>query len=128
MSSRLALGALAAMITAAAVTIQLKHEVLERERELTRLRTALVDAGWRQRTLRADIAFLARPDRLMQQAEQLGMQPVRAAQLARIAELPSLDLLALAETVLPVTLPTGETVALRFRPPAVAPLGTARPR
>lgn len=107
-------GALAVLVAMA--VFQLKLVVRERERELARIARAIQEERSRIRTLEADWAWLTRPERVTAQARQLGLEPVRADRLARVADLPDATALAFAGRTLTVELAEGEAVELRFKP------------
>jgi hypothetical protein len=104
------------MLGAASATFLLKYQVRDLERDLAELHDAIEEEQWRHQTLRADLAFLTRPGRIAMQAEQLGMVPARADRVATVASIARDDQLQLAGQTLPVTLPSGDKVELRFKP------------
>lgn len=110
----LALGA-AALLVAMAV-FELKRVVRERERELAALERAIDAERARIRTLRADLAWLTRPERIAAQARQLGLEPARVERLVRAEDLPDATALLFAGRSLTVELDTGQAVELRFKP------------
>ncbi len=73
MSSRAAIALGAAALCAAMAVFELKRVVHERERELAALERAIAEERARIRTLRADLAWLTRPERIATQARQLGL-------------------------------------------------------
>lgn len=109
------LSGLLALVTAAAV-FQLKHAVRERERELAAIRQAIAEERARIRTLRADIAWLARPERIAAHAKELALEPMRVDRLIRIEELPDALHLELAGRTLVVELADGDAIELRLKP------------
>ncbi|MCS6878692.1 MAG: hypothetical protein N2038_02135 [Geminicoccaceae bacterium] len=116
-----------ALATAAAV-FQLKHAVRERERELALTRQAIAEERARIRTLRADIAWLARVERIGAHARELGLEPMRTERMIRIGDLPDALQLELAGRTLLVELQDGVAIELRFKPlPAPPSLGSPRP-
>ena len=101
---------------AAVVVFEMKGEVREVDREIARTRGAIEEATWRLQTVRADYAFLTRPERIARQAEQLGMVPGTASEIV-VVEAIGRDLQQLfEEKVVPVRLPDGKELALRFKP------------
>jgi len=106
-----------AALGAAALVFQLKGTVRELERELARTERTIEEARWRLQTLKADHAFLARPERLALQAAQLGMVPATASRLVAVQAIahgqPQQEP---AAKVVAVVLPSGERVELRFKP------------
>jgi hypothetical protein len=116
MSSHASLAAVALMLSAAAATFVLKYEVRKQENEVARLHDAIVEQRWVRQTLRADLAFLTRPDRITMQAIQTGMVPLRPDRLASIVEIPRDDQFELAGHAVPFSLPTGGTLELKFKP------------
>lgn len=117
----------AALVLAMAV-FELKLAVHERERELARLQRAIAEERARIRTLRADLAWLTRPERIATQARQLGLEPARIDRLVRVRDLPDATALLFAGRSLTVELDPGEAVELRFKPIAApsAARGVAR--
>ena len=81
------------------------------------------------RTLRADLAYLSRPERLAMQAQQLGLHPAGAETLTTPPEIAKLYDPALAGMALAVVLPSGDQVqlAVKPRPPALTQPKGARP-
>lgn len=121
--------ALAGVVLVVAMAVfQLKFVVRERERELAAIRRAIQEEQWRIRTLHADWAWLTRPERLVAQASQLGLEPIRSDLLVRVADLPDATALAFAGRTLAVELDPGRLVELRFKPVSALPTGTGRRR
>jgi hypothetical protein len=114
---------------AAMLVFHLKYKVLGLERELSHIQADVVSETWRLRTLRADLAYLSRPERLAMQAQQLGLHPAGAESLTSLPEIAKLYDPALAGTSLAVMLPSGDQVqlAVKPRPPAPPPTEEARP-
>lgn len=110
----LALGT-AALLVAMAV-FELKRVVRERERELVELERAIEAERARLRTLRADLAWLTRPERVATQARQLGLEPARIERVVRVEDLPDATALLFAGRSLTVELVAGEAIELRFKP------------
>lgn len=106
---------------AAGATFQLKHAVRERERELGEVRAQIVRERWAVQAARADLAYLTRPDRLVMQAQQLGMVPVRGTRLAQAGQIMPWQQAHFAKAPIAATLPSGAAVELRLKP---APLMT----
>lgn len=115
-----------AALFAAMGVFELKRLVHERERELARLERAIAEEKARIRTLRADLAWLGRPERLVTQARQLGLEPARIDRFVRTEDLPDAVALAFAGRSLTVELAAGEAIELRFKP-IVAPELPLRP-
>ncbi len=115
----------AALLVAMAV-FQLKFVVRERERELAATRRAIQEERWRIQTLHADWAWLTRPERIVAQARQLGLEPIRAERMARVADLPDAAVLAFAGRTLTVELDPGQAVELRFKPATALPTAAGR--
>jgi hypothetical protein len=101
---------------AAVLVFEIKSTVRGIERELGRTRQAVEMAGWRLQTLRADYAFLTRPERLEPQAAQLGLVPGTSGRLVHAAGIPVDTSLVFADKSVPVLLPSGQEVQLRFKP------------
>ncbi len=114
---------------AATLVFHLKYKVLGLERELTSVQKDVVSETWRLRTLRAELAYLSRPERLAMQARQLGLHPAGAEALTSVPEIARLYDRSLSGLSLAVVLPSGNQVqlAVKPRPPAVPPAEEARP-
>ncbi len=114
---------------AAMLVFHLKYKVLGLERELTSVQKEVVSETWRLRTLRAELAYLSRPERLAMQAKQLGMHPAGAEALTSVPEIAKLYDRSLSGLSLAVVLPSGNQVqlAVKPRPPAVPPVEEGRP-
>lgn len=106
---------------AAGATFQLKHAVRDRERELASVRAEIARERWAVQAARADLAYLTRPDRLVMQAAQLGMVPVRGTRLAQVDQIVPWQQVHFAKAPITATLPSGAEVELRLKP---APLMT----
>ncbi len=106
----------AAALAVAMAVFELKRVVRERERELARLERAIAQERDRIRTLRADLAWLTRPERLTTQAGQLGLEPARVERFVRVDELPDATALLFAGRSLTVPIEAGEAIELRFKP------------
>lgn len=106
-----------AALGAAALVFQLKGTVRELERELARTERTIEESRWRLQTLKADHAFLSRPERLALQAAQLGMVPATASRLVAVQAIargqPQEEPAARSVAVV---LPSGERTELRFKP------------
>ena len=122
---RYLIGAALLSVGAAAATFQLKHAVRSLERELDQVHAQIAQERWALQSGRADLAYLTRPERLVMQAEQLGMVPVRGSRLMMAGQLPTHDQIQLAGTPpVAATLPSGAEVSLRARPlPLLALVG-----
>lgn len=127
MSSRSSVVAVALALGAAAVVFQLKHTVLELERELRTTRQQIEEQRWRQQKLRADRAYLTRPERIAMQARQLGMQPLRPARIAEVGRIVRYDHLELAGKTVPFVLPSGAAAELRIKPIQTLAVDTGGP-
>lgn len=132
MSSRAAFALGAAALVAAMAVFELKRVVRERERELAALERAIAEERARIRTLRADLAWLTRPERIATQARQLGLEPARIDRIVRTEDLPDATALLFAGRSLLVELDPGELVELRFKPfrspePVPTRAGAGRP-
>jgi hypothetical protein len=115
-------------LAGAAAVFEIKGTVREVERELQRTERAIDDAHWRLQTLKADYAYLTRPERLAVQAEQLGMVPGTSARLVAVHAIAKDTQLAFAAKVVPVVLNTGEQVELRFKPAVLGMVAEALAR
>lgn len=113
------LTAAALSLAAAAATFHLKYAVRDLERDLARARSR-IDADERAvRTLRADLAYLTRPDRLVAQAAQAGMVPAAGSRIVDASTLEQWGRLALSATEFETVLPSGTTISMRAKPPTV---------
>jgi hypothetical protein len=109
---------------AAAATFQLKHAVRGLERQLAAVEAQIAREHWTLQSARADLAFLTRPERLVLQAEQLGMVPVRGTRLVQVDAIVPWNQLQLAKAPMPTTLPSGAEISLRLKPmPLMALVG-----
>jgi hypothetical protein len=106
----------------AVVVFEMKGEVREVDRAIARTRGEIEDATWRLQSLRADYAFLTRPDRIARQAEQLGMVRGTASEITLVDGIGRDLQLRFEEKVVPVHLPGGKELALRFKPAKLADL------
>lgn len=110
-------------VGAAAATFQLKHAVRDLERELTAVQAQIAQERWAAQSARADLAYLTRPDRLVMQAEQLGMVPARGGRLMQAEQILTHEQIQLANTPpMAAMLPSGAEVSLRVRPPPLVEL------
>ncbi len=125
-SLRYTLAAVVLSVGAAAATFQLKHKVRAVERELGEVGGAIAQERWLARSARADLAYLTRPERIVMQAEQLGMVPVRGGRLMEPGQIPTQDQLQFANAALAATLPSGAEVALRLKPLPLLALAESR--
>ena len=124
---RQALVAIVLIVAAAAAVFQLSYAVVGLERQLASLRHELDNERWVVRTRKADLAYLTRPERLAQQAEQLGLRPARAAQIVELDRIGNRAEVLLSGIGIPVTLPSGTEAELRLRPmPVFADLAAER--
>lgn len=115
-------------VGAAAATFQLKHKVRDVEHELGEVGGAIAQERWLARSARADLAYLTRPERIVMQAEQLGMVPVRGGRLLQPGQIPTEDQLQFANAVMAATLPSGAEVDLRLKPLPLLALAAPRGR
>jgi hypothetical protein len=109
------------VLLAAAGVFHLSYLVVDLERQLVSLNQEIEDERWRLRTSKADLAYLTRPNRLAQQAEQLGLKPARAQQIVEVEAIGNRMHVELARNPLALTLPSGGAAVLMVRP--VAGLG-----
>jgi hypothetical protein len=125
-SLRYLLAAALLSVGAAGATFHLKHKVRDLERELGEVSAAIAQERWAARSARADLAYLTRPERVVLQAGQLGMVPVRGARLVAARQLATQEQLRFAGAPpLPATLPSGNAVELRLKPPPLFELAGA---
>lgn len=117
MSLRIAIGGMIFAALGACGVYAMKYEVRQMERELTQLRQGAVLERQRLQALRAEWAYLTRPERLAEQANQLGLAPASPAQIVEIDEIADRQRLELARTGFAAVLPSGEQVELRLKPP-----------
>lgn len=126
MLSRPVLVLLGLVLLAVAAVYRLELSMVQVRADLARLQ------GERQRleaeiaSLRASLAWLARPERLAALAADLDMVPADARRLVAAAQLQRRDELELAGRSFPVPLPSGHVAQLRARPPLVAVAETGR--
>lgn len=103
-------------VAAAVLVFEFKGTVRGVERELARVHQQLDEGRWRLQQLKADHAFLTRPERLAMQAEQLGMVPGTAREIATVEAIARDGQLLFADKVVSVALGDGRQVQLRFKP------------
>jgi hypothetical protein len=108
--------ALALVLLAAAAVFHLSYLVVDLERQLASLEQQIEDEGWRLRTSKADLAYLTRPGRLAQQAEQLGLRPAKGRHIVEVEAIGSRMHVELARNPLALTLPSGAEAVLMVRP------------
>lgn len=116
MIAKLAIGG---CVLAAAVVygvFAVKHEVRLQERELAGLRQQLQEERHRIQVLRADWAYLTRPERLAEQAGQLALQPARPDQIVALSAIPDRMRVRHAGRDWPAALPSGGEIELRLKP------------
>jgi hypothetical protein len=106
-------------VGAAAATFQLKHAVRDLERNLVEVDAAIAQERWAIQAARADLAYLTRPERIVLQAEQLGMVPARGSRLVLAEQILTFQQLHFANVATTATLPSGAEVSLRMRPSAL---------
>lgn len=124
MNLRYLLTAVILSLGAAAATFELKYSVRNLEHELASVRKEIARERWAVQNARADLAYLTRPERLVQQAGQLNMEPARGTRLVQVDQIPPWQQVQLAGMPVPTTLPSGTEVMLRLRPlPMLAVLG-----
>lgn len=126
-AGRVSLGYLATAaclsLGAAAATFQLKLAVRDLERGLVEVEARIEEERSATRAARADLAYLTRPERIVMQAEQLGMVPARGGRLVQGDQLPTYRQLELAGAApRAATLPSGAAASLRARPAPVLTL------
>jgi hypothetical protein len=127
-SLRYILTAVMLSVGAAAATFQLKHKVRTVERELAEVGDAIAHERWLARAARADLAYLTRPERIVLQAGQLGMVPVRGSRLVQAGQIPTQEQVRFANAAMAATLPSGAEVALRLKPLPLLELAAVRRR
>ncbi|MFO1071691.1 MAG: hypothetical protein U1E17_03120 [Geminicoccaceae bacterium] len=102
---------------AAAATFHLKHEVRDLERQLAAVEAETARERWAVQGAVADLAYLTRPDRLVMQAQQLGLVPARGNRIVTAGQLLTQQQIQLAGTApRPAVLPSGVAVSLRAKP------------
>ena len=111
------LAAISVSLVAAGATYRLKNAVRGLDQELVRLHRQIDTERWALRSTRADLAYLTRPERLVPQAQQLGLVPARGAQIVALAAIPPRGRLAALADPLTVPLPSGAAAVLVTRPP-----------
>ncbi len=113
---RYTLGAVLLTLLAAWATYHLKYAVRDRELELAQLRRQVEAAREALQLARADLAYLTRPDRLVAQADRLGMVPGRGARMVDATQIVPARQLELAREPLPALLPSGVETVLKVKP------------
>jgi cell division protein FtsL len=93
-----------------------KHEVRQLERELAGLRQEVQQERHRLQVLRADWAYLTRPERLAEQAGQLELAPARPDQIMALSTIPDRLRVRHAGREWPAALPSGGEIELRLKP------------
>ena len=83
---------------------------------LASVKKEIEEERWRLRTSKADLAYLTRPGRLAQQAEQLGLRPAKGQQIVQIEAIGNRMQVELARNPLALTLPSGGAAVLMVRP------------
>ncbi|SNB56153.1 hypothetical protein SAMN07250955_101522 [Arboricoccus pini] len=119
MSWRLTIFTGMAALACAVVVFEFKGTVRTIDRQIVSTSREIEQQKWRLQTLRADYAYLTRPERLAMQAAQLGMVPASTKAMTQISAIALDSQVAFADRAVPVTLPGGETVELRFKPASV---------
>ncbi len=104
------------VLLAAAAVFHLSYLVVDLERQLASLKQQTEDERWRLRTSKADLAYLTRPGRLAQQAEQLGLKPAKGQHIVDVTAIGNRMHIELARNPLPLTLPSGGAAVLMVRP------------
>lgn len=104
------------IVVAATTLFQLKYAVVAAEREISRIEQEIEAERWRLRTLEADWAYLARSERLAEQARALGMAPLTLARVIEPADIGDHRQLAMSRRVLPAELPSGQAISFRVKP------------
>lgn len=104
------------VLLAAAAVFHLSYLVVDLERQLVSVKREIEEERWRLRTSRADLAYLTRPGRLAQQAEQLGLHPAKGQQIVQVEAIGSRVQVELARNPLALTLPSGGEAVLMIRP------------
>ena len=111
-------------VGAAVATFPLKYAVRNVEGELASVRAQIASERQAMRAARADLAYLTRPERLVMQAEQLGMVPARGGRLLTAHQIPAWDQLQWARVPVQAVLPSGVEIELHSKPlQALAGLG-----
>ena len=100
-------------VAAAAATFHLKYATRTLDQQIDRARQAIEERRWAIQAVRADLAFLTRPERLVLQAGQLGLVPGRGDRLVQADRIPELAHLELAKLRVNAMLPSGASVPFR---------------
>jgi hypothetical protein len=109
---------------AAIATFQLKYAVRALEGDLAAVRAQIAQEQDALQSARADLGYLTRPGRLVEQAAQLGMVPARGGRLMHASQLPDWQQLQWARQPMQAMLPSGAEVELRSKPlPLLAGFG-----
>ena len=103
-------------VGAAAATFHLKHAVRDLERNLAATEARIAQERWAVQSARADLAYLTRPERIVMQAQQLGMVPARGDRLVQADQILTFRQLQFAKAQMPAVLPSGAEVSLRGKP------------
>ncbi len=104
------------VLLAAAAVFHLSYLVVDLERQLAGVKREIEEERWRLRTSKADLAYLTRPGRLAQQAEQLGLRPAKGQQIVQVETIGNRMQVELARNPLALTLPSGGAAVLMVRP------------
>ena len=105
-------------------TFQLKYAVRSLEGDLAAVKVQIGQERDALQSARADLGYLTRPGRLVQQAGQVGMVPARGGRLLQSRQLPDWAQLQWAKEPMQAVLPSGAEVLLSAKPlPLLADLG-----
>lgn len=116
MSIRLTIFTAVAALGCAMLVFEFKGTVRSIDRQIAATDRTIQQDRWKLQTLRADYAYLIRPERLALQAAQLGMVPATTKNMVQVASLPFDPGLLYANKTMPATLPGGEMVELKVKP------------
>lgn len=111
-------------LAGAIATFQLKYAVRTLEGDLAMIKAQIGQERDALQSARADLGYLTRPGRLVQQAGQVGMVPARGGRLLQSSQLPDWAQLQWAKQPMQAVLPSGAEVKLRSKPlPLLAGFG-----
>jgi cell division protein FtsL len=117
MNTRSTIASLVVIGLAACGVYVLKYQVRQFERELTRLEYAAASERRAIQNLRAEWAFLTRPERLASLAAQhLDLRPAQPYQIVSIDRIARRRNVELAARSFTAVLPSGDTVPWRLKP------------
>ena len=118
MKNRIAIVLGIATILSVVGVFKLKLAVIEAKRELARVERAILNERIALQTLEIDWGYLTRDERLAQLASQLGMSLATGRRIVEADRIGRRRHIEYASESLPVVLPSGGAIELRFKPVA----------